>query len=62
MPHSTILGQDYTVEGGEVTFADGVKYSPVEMASLRDLAPDALKQVHELKRAFGGRVLPRQER
>jgi hypothetical protein len=62
MPYSKTLAQDYTVTDGKVIFQDGVAYSQAEMKSLKGASADELVAVHKLKRAFGGRVLPRQER
>jgi hypothetical protein len=62
MPFSHILNLSYEQTEQEVIFEDGVKYTIAETRRLIGSEPDLLKKVHTLKRIFGGRILPRQER
>ncbi len=62
MPHSAVLGIDYEVVDGNVIFADGTSYTGAEMRTLTGISHEAMRAVHAIKRAFGGKILPRQER
>ncbi len=62
MPYSEVLKQEYDFRDGKVTFADGTQYSVAEMSALKGADPVELRAIHAIKRAFGGRITPRQER
>ncbi len=61
MPHSKVLGLDFTVTDREVIFTDGITYSLREVAAMKGCDPLVTRGVHVIKRLFKGRVITGEE-
>jgi len=55
--HSKLLNETASVaDNGAVTFDSGVKYSNIEIETLKGAEPEDVKAVHWVKGLFGGEV------
>ncbi len=57
MPHSKVLGLDFTVTDCEVIFTDGITYSLREVAAMKGCDPIVTRGAHIIKRLFGGKIV-----
>ncbi len=57
MPHSKVLGLDFTVTEREVIFTDGITYSLREVAAMKGCDPIVTVATHKIKHLFNGRVI-----
>jgi hypothetical protein len=56
--YSSMLGEHYRIyPSGRIRYESGVIYDPLELARLRDTAPDVRTQIHDIKKLFKGATI-----